>query len=91
MLPLLETLRPVAVEVVGLVVDEVELSVRQRAVARGTREATWMPVTVEGQQARVDERLHASGALRVVLLGEALHTVCVVVGGLEQKSLKNKF
>lgn len=82
-LSLLETFRPVTVQVVRLIIHQVELPVRKRTITRGARETTWMPVTIQSQKTRVDKGFLTAGAFRVVLLSEALHTVGVVVRGLE--------
>ena len=83
MFPLLESLGPVAVQVVRLLIDEIIFAVRKRTVTRGTGEAAGMPVTIQGQQTGVDQGLETAGTFRIVLVGETGHAVRVVVGRLK--------
>ncbi|GMS83419.1 hypothetical protein PENTCL1PPCAC_5594, partial [Pristionchus entomophagus] len=81
-LSLLESLAPVAVEVIRLAIHQVVLSVGQGTGARAACEAARMPVTVECQQASVHQRVVAACTLGVELGSEADHAVREVVGNL---------
>ena len=84
MLALLQSLGPMAVQIVGLAVDEVVLSIGQWAIAGSAGEAARMPMTIESEETCVHQGLKAASTFGVVFVGEALDTVGVVVSCLKE-------
>ena len=88
-LALLQSLGPVAIQIVGYVVDEVVLSIGQRTIAGSAGETSRVPMTVESEKTCIHQGLHAASTFRIVLCGEALDAIGMIVSRLNNVNWKD--